>query len=585
MTTEAPWRLRYRAGRVSRPLWARDQPDRLLYTSTAAGRSELYTWDRVTDTHRQATDRPDGTTTGQIDPSGETIWWFADERGSERGHWMVQPFTGGDPHPAAPELPPAYAVGLALGQGFAVIGSSTDDGAAVHLVREGEPLRLLYAHREAAGVAGLSPDDALICIAHSEHGDANHRALRVLDRESNVIADLWDGPGSGLRAAGWSPVPGDARLLVIHERGDLPRPLIWSLRTGDTHELVIDLPGEIDAAWYPEATALLLTHEHRGRSELYRYDLATGALTRLETEPGAISTATVRPDGEIWYGWSRSSVAPEVRTGSRTLLQPLGPPPPSGAAYAAREADGIPIFLVEPSGSRPHPTIFIIHGGPSGHDRDIYAPWVQVWLDHGYAAVLVNYRGSTGHGRAWRDALIGNPGFTELEDIARVHDWVIREGIADPKRMILSGGSWGGYLTLLGLSIQPDRWSLGIAAVPITDWFAQIEDEMEPLRRYDEALFGGIPIKQQPEPYRRASPITYIEQVQAPVMILGGANDPRCPIRPIDAYVERLRELGKPHEYVRYDAGHHSEVVDEQIRQMELRLAFAARHLGTPAPR
>jgi acetyl esterase/lipase len=588
---EAPWRQRFRAAQLSFPEWARDAPDRLVYTSNAGGKWEVYAWDVRAHAHRQVTDREEGTATGAIDPLGRSIWWFDDARGNEFGRWLAEPFEpdGLGPRPTAPELPPAYSAGLALAREFAVIGSSGEGGTAVHLVRAPAPPRLLYAHREAATVAGLSRDETLLCLSHAEHGDTLHRALRVLDLEGRTVADLWDGPGLGLQAVAWSPVRGDQRLLVVHERHGPRRPLIWDVRTGTADEVPVDLPGDVTAAWYPDAAALLIVHHHRGRGELYRLRLADGVLSRLESETGDISAAAVRPDGEVWYAWSRSSTPPEVRAvdparGWRTVLRPPGEQAPAGVAYAWHEANGVPIFLAEPPGGRrPYPTVFWIHGGPTAHDRDAFSPRVQAWVDHGYAVVLVNYRGSTGHGRAWRDAIIGNPGFTELEDIVRVHDWVLAEGIADPARVVLAGGSWGGYLTLLGLGLQPERWALGIAAVPVADFVAAYEDEMEPLKAYDRSLFGGPP-EALPERYRERSPITYVERVRVPVLILAGENDPRCPIRQIDSYIARLTALGKPHEVYRFTAGHGSLVVDETIRQMEVMLAFAARHLGTPLP-
>jgi dipeptidyl aminopeptidase/acylaminoacyl peptidase len=225
----------------------------------------------------------------------------------------------------------------------------------------------------------------------------------------------------------------------------------------------------------------------------------------------------------------------------------------------------------------------MIHGGPESHDRDSFAPPVQAWVDHGVAVVLVNYRGSTGYGRAWRDALTGKPGLTELEDIKAVWERVVADGLADRDRVVLSGASWGGYLTLLGLGTQPDLWALGVAGVPVADYVAAYEDEMEPLKAYDRALFGATP-DEDPELYRVRSPITYVEQVRVPLMILAGENDPRCPIRQINNYIDRLKDLGKPHEVLTYEAGHGSMRTDERIRQQEAQLDFVSRHLGTRAP-
>lgn len=106
---------------------------------------------------------------------------------------------------------------------------------------------------------------------------------------------------------------------------------------------------------------------------------------------------------------------------------------------------------------------------------------------------------------------------------------------------------------------------------------------MEPLKRYDAALFGGTP-DDVPNVYRERNPITYADRVRAPVLMLVGQNDPRCPSRSADVYGARLRELGKTFETYRYDAGHGSLVIDEQIEQMEIQIAFLAKHLGTSAP-
>lgn len=580
---EATWRRRFRAPRVSLPAWARDEPDRLLYSSNASGKWELYTWDRTIHAHRQVTTRPEGTMRGQLDPTGQQIWWFDDDRGSEFGRWVVEPFAGGTPQIALPDVPAAYGAGLAIGRSRAVVGTSTYEGTGIYLVPAGEASRPLYAHRESAWVSALSRDETLIAIGHSEHGDSRHPSARIVDLGGRPIRELWDGPGRGLWVTAWSPVAGDPRLLIEHERRQMPAPLIWNVATGDVSEIDTGLPGEVDAIWYPDAASLLLLHDHRGRTEMYRFDLASRALRRIEVEAGTISQARVRPDGEIWYAWTRSSAPPEIRANGVALLTPPGEPAPAGVAYSDHVVDGIHIFLAEPTAPRPHPLIFFIHGGPSAHDRDAFSAIVQAWVDHGFAVVMVNYRGSTGYGRAWRDALEGNPGFTELEDIGKVRDWVVGSAIGDPRCVILSGRSWGGYLTLLGLGVQPEWWSLGIAGVPVADYVAAYEDEMEPLKAFDRAIFKGSPAE-IPEVYRERSPITYVDRVRVPVLIIAGENDPRCPIRQIDNYLARLRDLNAPHQVYRYDAGHGSLVIEEMLRQVELEIAFAAKHLGTRPP-
>jgi dipeptidyl aminopeptidase/acylaminoacyl peptidase len=196
---------------------------------------------------------------------------------------------------------------------------------------------------------------------------------------------------------------------------------------------------------------------------------------------------------------------------------------------------------------------------------------------------MVNYRGSSGYGKEWRDAIVGKPGVKEIEDIAAVRQAVIDQGVADPLRVVLSGGSWGGYLTLLGIGAQPDLWTLGLAGVPLADLAAHYPDQSEPLKAYWRSLFGGTP-DEIADVLKEISPIEHVTKVKAPVMILAGDNDPRCPLPQVLNYVKRLEELGLDHELYRYDAGHGSYVVEEQIRQIEKQLEFCADHIGTARP-
>ncbi|WP_425578543.1 prolyl oligopeptidase family serine peptidase [Streptomyces gulbargensis] len=588
------WEQRFRAPRVSLPEWAEEAPDRSLFVSNATGTYELYAWDRATGEQRQVTDRPNGTTDGTLSPDGAWIWWFADTDGDEFGVWMRQPFGGGPDEPAVPGLAASYPAGLALGRdGTVVVGRSTDEeGTTVHLVRPGAAAPVeIYRHRESAGVGDLSHDGALIAIEHTEHGDAMHSALRVLRAsDAGVVAELDDTKGGteelGLAVLGFAPVDGDTRLLVGHQRRGRWEPLLWDVATGTETDLGLDLPGDVSAEWYPDGTGLLIVHSFEARSELWRYDIATRALVRVETPAGSVSSATARPDGSVEYLWSSAALPPVVRsTSGGVVLDPPGPKAPPSVPVEDVWVEGpggrVHALVQRPAeGEGPFPTVFEVHGGPAWHDSDAFAAGPAAWIDHGYAVVRVNYRGSTGYGREWTDALKHRVGLIELEDIAAVRAWAVGSGLADPARLVLSGGSWGGYLTLLGLGTQPDDWAVGLAAVPVADYVTAYEDEMEALKALDRTLLGGSP-EEVPERYAASSPLTYVDAVKAPVHISAGVNDPRCPIRQIDNYVDRLAARGAVHEVYRYDAGHGSLVVEERIKQVALDLAFAAKHLGT----
>ncbi|GAA5211868.1 S9 family peptidase [Streptomyces thinghirensis] len=585
------WEKRFRAPRVSLPDWAEDAPDRSLFVSNATGTYELYAWDRSTGEQRQVTDRPNGTTDGVLSPDGHWIWWFDDKDGDEFGVWRRQPFRGGEDELAVPGLDPSYPAGLALGRDgrTAVIGRSTDeDGTTIHLAYAGGPPAEIYRHRESAGVGDLSRDGTLIAIEHTEHGDAMHSALRVLRPDGSTVAELDDTEGGeeelGLEVLGFAPVAGDTRLLIGHQRRGRWEPLVWDVATGEQTDLALELPGDVSAEWYPDGSALLIVHGFEARSELFRYDFAERELVEIETPAGTVSGATARPDGSVEYLWSSAAEPSAVRsTTGRVVLDPPGMKSPGSVPVEDVWVDGpggrIHALVQKPAGTTgPLPTVFDIHGGPTWHDSDAFAAGPAAWVDHGYAVVRVNYRGSTGYGRAWTDALKHRVGLIELEDIEAVREWAVTSGLADPERLILTGGSWGGYLTLLGIGTRPEAWTLGIAAVPVADYVTAYHDEMEGLKALDRTLLGGTP-EEVPDRFEASSPLTYVDQVKAPVYISAGVNDPRCPIRQVENYVERLKARGAAHEVYRYDAGHGSLVVDERIKQVRLELDFAERYL------
>ena len=616
---ERRWRARFTAVRMSRPSWALDAPDRTVYVSNGSGTTEIHVWDRATDTHRQVTSRRSGTHAGVLPPDGETVWWFDDTDGDEFGRWVAEPFAGrpdaDEPRVAVPGAEDGYPAGLDIGRRLAVLGTSTDAGTTIWLHERGsaEPARAVYSHTEDAGVGALSEDESLLAIHHSEHGDSPHPSVRVHAVSSGaVVGELHDGPGQGLAPLTFSPVRGDQRLLVSHERRGREELLIWDPVSGTETELHLDLPGELFADFYPDGAALLVGHTHAARTRLFRYDIATTALDELPVAPGCVGSAEVRPDGTVEYTASSAATPSEIRAlhpdgTDRVLLLPPGERPPSSSPVRDVWVDGpggpvhalvtvpearidtvpearidtVPEARIKTVPERAGaPAVFVLHGGPHAADEDRFDPARATWVEAGFVVVEVNYRGSTGYGSAWRDAIEGRPGLTELADVAAVQDALVADGTVDPARCVADGWSWGGYLSLLAAGTQPERWAVAVAGVPVADYLAAYADEMEQLRSFDRALFGGSP-EELPELYREASPLTYVDRVRVPVLVLAGENDPRCPIRQIDNYLDALAARGDvTYEVRRFDAGHGSLVVTDQLDLVATEIDFARRALS-----
>ena len=596
------WERRFRASTISYPDWSPYAPDRVAYESTESGVWQLHVREVSSGLRRRVTDHPVGVITGAWSPNGEDIAWWEDENGDESGRWFVQPFGGGERKPLLTGIDRGWSEGIAWVPGMLVVGISAADGFGIFASDDdGSTVKELARSTEHMAVAGRpggynrggpSADGTLVCVQHGEYGDEIHEALRVFDpRTGEVVADLVD-DGMSLASSAWSPIPGDQRLAIVHERSGIPQPALWDPTTGGWTDIATGLEGEVSVAdWWPDASALLLSQLHDGRHRLYRFSLPEGELAAIEHPIGQVEWAQVRPDGGVWYRHSGGGTAPRILDQAGLEVVPLeGDPAPSGRPFesirfANRHGDEVQAFLATPEGDGPFPIFVRPHGGPTWLDEDRWHPEVQSYVDAGFAVVMVNYRGSTGRGAAWRDALIGDIGGPEREDLNDALDHLIDRGTADPERAVVGGWSWGGYLTLMMLGKHPERgWRCGIAGIPVGDYEDGYEELSPTLQAYDRALLGGRP-DQVPELMADRNPIHSADDVEAPVLFLIGKNDSRCPYRQAMRYVRKLEARGHAHEVYLFETGHGSYDVEEEIRQQRAILGFLERNVpGVSVP-
>lgn len=574
------------------PDWSPQAPDRIVYESTESGVWQVHTWDVADGTRRQVTDHPVGVVTGSIAVSGDEVLWWQDETGAESGCWYAAPFAGGDAHPVLDGIPAGWNEGFAQASGVVAASVSDRDGFAVYVSIDGGPAKETIRSTDWLRVAGaeggfnrggLSADGSLLCLQQSEDGDMLHPALRIVDpRTAAVVADLRD-EGKSLSSAAWSPVAGDGRLAVIHERLGDAATAVWEPETGAWTDLETGLEGDVVALdWWPDGSALLLANLVEGRHRLYRFDPASSSLTPIRHPQGQISGGLVRPDGTVWYRWAAGASAPLILDDrGDEVLRADGERAAAGRPYVSfrfdnphgQSAHG---FYVAPEGDGPFPVFIRPHGGPTWLDEDRWNPEVQAYVDAGFAVAMINFRGSTGYGAAWRDALIGDIGGPELEDLNAGLAWLVDRGVADPSRAVIGGWSWGGYLTVMELGKHPDLWLCGIAGIPVGDYELSYDDMSPVLQAYDRALLGGTP-DEVPELMRDRNPIHFADDVRVPVLFLIGENDSRCPYRQAMAYVDKLAARDHPHEVYLFGTGHGSFDIDEDVRQIRTILEFLAR--------
>jgi dienelactone hydrolase len=594
MPSEPAWKRRFTAPRFYDFTFAADAPDRWAAVTNETGSWQAHAWDPASGRRTWVSTEGIGAEEVHLTPDGEGVVWWCDDSGDERGRWIVTPFGGGPGTPLLPGVPDGWTMGLSIVPGTIAVGLATDEDYRVYVSHAGEPAREVYRHVRPAGVGaewpqgggGLSADGTLLCIRHAEHGDIERQALRILDaRAGTTVADLDDGARMG--SVAWAP---GGRLAGWSERSGFERPFVWDARDGQRRDLDVSLDAAVfPVAWYPDG-GLLVRHAARGYDVLYRVDADTGSLDRVLDPHGTVGAAWVRPDGDVW-AWVETSADPPriVDATGREVASLSDERPPAGRpwrSFTFRNPHGGEIqgFVATPAGDAPFPTILSVHGGPNWHHTDGFDPDVHAFVDHGYAVVLVNYRGSTGYGAAFRDALLGNIGFPESEDVNAALDSLIAEGVVDADRICLEGWSWGGYQATLNAGLHPDRWRAVCAGIPVGDYVAAHYECAPALRAWDLAVMGGSPMD-LPELYAERNPMTYVDRVRAPMLMIAGEHDSRCPLGQVMVYAHALKARGREIEVHTYPGGHHALATDDKIRHIEMTIAFFDRALGERAPR
>jgi dipeptidyl aminopeptidase/acylaminoacyl peptidase len=215
------------------------------------------------------------------------------------------------------------------------------------------------------------------------------------------------------------------------------------------------------------------------------------------------------------------------------------------------------------------PAVVVIHGGPSWHFQVEWYPFMIHLASRGWTVLAPNYRGSTGYGREWQYANYLNLGGVDTDDVTAGVRYLLDNTKADPKRIAVTGRSHGGYLTMSCLTRYPDLWCAGSAVVPFLNWFSAHENSREDLQHWDLQNFGNP--KDNYDLWYERSPFFFLDQVKAPVQLICGENDPRCPASESTQARDRLRKLGKQVDFHLYLGEGHAFLKTENVVDAEVR--------------
>ena len=208
--------------------------------------------------------------------------------------------------------------------------------------------------------------------------------------------------------------------------------------------------------------------------------------------------------------------------------------------------------------------IVYVHGGPTSQTVNSFNRFVQHIVNQGYMVIAPNYRGSTGYGKEFQDANLFDMGGGDLQDVLAAADFVKATGYLDPKKLIVMGGSYGGYMTMMAVTKAPDVWAAGVPIVPFVNWFTEIENEDPVLQQSDRATMGDP--EKNPELFRDRSPFFFVDKIKAPLLLLAGGHDPRCPKEETIQVVDEIKKHGGVADYKIYEnEGHGFAKVENQI--------------------
>ncbi|MFI1760149.1 S9 family peptidase [Streptomyces sp. NPDC020571] len=360
-----------------------------------------------------------------------------------------------------------------------------------------------------------------------------------------------------------------------------PSPLILDRRTGDL----------IGARYLRERQVIRPLNPHFAAVLKQLEALSSGDVSALSSDDSGqrwvVSFANDRDPG-VTYFYDHSTGESRLLFRPYPHLRPEALAPMTPVTIQARDGIDLPSYLTLPVGIEPAglPLILMIHGGPWTRDSWGYDPAVQLFANRGYAVLQVNFRGSTGFGKAFLKAAIGEFAGKMHDDLIDAVNWAVAEGFADQDRVAAFGGSYGGYAALVGLTFTPDVFAAAVDYVGISN----LANFLRTVPPYSKAqltnnwyLFVGDPDDPAQEADMLArSPISHLDHIRAPLLVVQGANDVRVVKAESDNLVEALRARGAEVEYLVFDNEGHMFVNSENLIAMfGAAEQFLAQHLGS----
>ncbi len=353
---------------------------------------------------------------------------------------------------------------------------------------------------------------------------------------------------------------------------------LLDIASGDVKWLTDDKWETRSGTFSPDGHAVCWTANVDGRTVIASYDRASKQTHTLPLTAGVNTLAgnprPYSPDGSklLYYhqggdsptdAWTYDIASQQSQQVTHALvggLRSADMVQPVLVHYPSRDGKfTISAFVYVPNNITPSgkfPAILSIHGGPASQFVDGFDPLIQYVVNQGYLVIAPNYRGSTGYGKEFLYANEHDLGGSDLADVLDAAEWIKKTPFVDPKKLVVMGGSYGGYLTMMALTKAPELWAAGIAITPFVNWTTELANVDPNIRQTDIAIMGDPAANK--DLYADRSPINFIDRIKAPLLLLAGGNDARCPATEAQQVAAAIKKNGGVVQLKIYDGEGHN---------------------------
>jgi len=531
-------------------------------------------------------------------PNDDRILYSADQGGNELNHIYVRAADGSVRDLTPGSKHKASFFGFADDEkSFFVLSNERDPRFfdIYEYKNEGYTRSLFYKNDQGLQPSAISRDKRFVTMSKASTTSDNDEY--IYDRNSKKLRNLT--AHTSVESNAVQEFTPAGKILMTSSRGsDFSALIELDPQTG-ARKPVFATDWDVAGAQYsPDDSKLLVYVNVDARTVLHLLDAKTLAPLPLPKVPdGDVNEISFSKDGKRLAFYSAASRIPSslwsVSEGGAAveLVSALNPAIDSndlveGEVVRFNSTDGmeIPGILYMPktaSAGAKVPAMVWVHGGPGGQSRLSYSGLIQYLVNHGYAIYAINNRGSSGYGKTFYGADDRKHGEADLDDVVASKKMLIATGEIAPDRIGVMGGSYGGYMTLAALSLRPDEFKVGVDIFGVANWLRTLESIPVWWEAQRTALYAelGDPVKDK-ERLMRISPLFHADQINKPLMVLQGENDPRVLQVESDEIVAKVKANGVPVEYIIFpDEGHGFVKRENEIKGYEAVLTFLEKHL------